>query len=210
MKNINVEFTEIKREEKKGIWVIPSEIKSLKKLKSLDLARTNARSSYLPEMFQALTNLTQLNLEGAIIGYNDYPKNNKEPRKELFETLKHVPQLTNLSLSANNITSQEGELLLSSKANFPAFPAILYLNLENNNIFGSYKEQLSFLSIIEKFFDHPQRQKKPQSINLLNNGKVGNHNIKIHELTQILLDKNDETLDDLTKEIEGFNPYQDK
>lgn len=115
----------------------PRDIGKFKQLRVLNCAQTNARSAYLCEMFQSLSHLVVLNLNGAIQHYSEDGgvKNTKsKDLTKLFQTIGSLPSLENLAMDDNAINIDEFRLWIEDDEKM--LLQIKKLSLKKNNIFS--------------------------------------------------------------------------
>ena len=142
----------------------PRAIAKLTYLRSLNMARTNARSGFLCELFTPLTSLVSLNLNGAIVHYKEADDHKRE---NLFKQLVELPQLEELSLEDNKINVTEFFILISAPSQ--KLEKITRLSLANNVIFDMTAESISIVNnAINKFTSERPNTK----IDAKNNGEI--------------------------------------
>lgn len=136
-----------------GVVIHPELIGDLVQLSVLNLAETNARSSILINMLTPLTLLRYLNLNGALVHYQE---NGSPTRTALFQSIEALPVLEELHVERNKLHAQDLLILFKSESK------LIILNGARNLFFQSPLDTPT-LNIVREF-------RKIRTVDLSHNG----------------------------------------
>lgn len=138
----------------------------LRNITSLDISGTDIQSAGISYMLQNLTKLVSLNIDRAIVNYEDEESDPENPREQLFESIGELEFLEELSVKSNNINTDEFLLWFSSNQ---ALINIMKIDAADNYFFNMTEESIDE---VREELDQFIREREGLTIDLTNNGQI--------------------------------------